>query len=49
VFAWIIPYLSILWCRIGHPALLHKLNTVHEADGVVLAGDVDKNDPLFDI
>ncbi len=25
------------------------LFTVHEADGVVLAGDVDKNDPLFDI
>ncbi len=23
-------YLSILWCRIDHPALLHKLNTVYD-------------------
>ncbi len=30
VIARIIPYLSILWCRIDHPALLHKLNTVYD-------------------
>ncbi len=30
VIAWIIPSLSILWCRIGHPALLHQLNTVYD-------------------
>ncbi len=30
VIARMIPYLSILWCRIGHPALLHQLNTAYD-------------------
>ncbi len=24
------PLPLILWCRIGHPALLHKLNTAYD-------------------
>ncbi len=30
VIARMIRYLSILWCRIGHPALLHQLNTAYD-------------------